>query len=118
MRLADLDAYFVGNWRREGHTRLASVEGAQGVAFQCPKCAEGKPRALDGGVRGAHYIICWFLNPRNAPQVPKDASPKPGRWTFSGDTIDTLSFTGPGAASVLLLAGCGWHGFVKNGEAA
>lgn len=30
--------------------------------------------------------------------------------------LSDLTFIGPGAASVLV-TGCGWHGFVKNGEA-
>jgi hypothetical protein len=122
MRLADLDATFLGNYTESptSYRQLDSVEGAQGVMFQCPKCAEGKERGEEDGrrfVRGAHSIICWFANPRNAPKVPDDASPKPGRWYFTGDSIDSLTFTGPGACSVLLTSGCGWHGFVKDGDA-
>lgn len=119
MRLTDLDARFIGGWHERGYSVLDSVEGAQGVMFQCPLCAEAcEPGEEDGRrfVHGAHYIICWFRNPRNAPRVPDDADPKPGRWNFEGDTIDALTFTGPEAASVLLTSGCRWHGFVRNGE--
>jgi hypothetical protein len=65
-------------------------------------------------------VICWFLNPRKGSPVPDDEVPGPGRWTREGETIDTLTL-GPGkngARSVLLTSGCGWHGFVTNGEAA
>lgn len=127
MRLRDLDAQFLGNWKPRlngvGPTYRGgvSIDKAQGIMFQCPKCAEGKPT---GGnqhrrfVRGAHYVLCWFANPRKASRVPDDAYPKPGRWNFEGTSIDDITFVGPGAASVLLTGGCGWHGFVKNGDAA
>ena len=130
MRLRDLDAEFVGEWTETSFRVLPGVEGAQGLLFQCPKCAEGKPR---GGrpsrsgdavipdrtwAEGAHYVLCWFANPRNAPAVPVEAFPKPGRWIFAGESIDDLTFIGPAAASVLLAAGCEWHGFVKDGAAA
>ncbi|MGE4191681.1 MAG: hypothetical protein AB7G12_17485 [Thermoanaerobaculia bacterium] len=128
MRLRDLDAEFVGRWRlesgREVYSRIGEqLEGAQGVSFQCPKCALGKEPGQEGGrrfVRGAHYVLCWFTNPRNATPVPDHATPVPGRWTV-GDSctgLDDLTFTGPAAASVLLSGpGCGWHGFIRNGEA-
>lgn len=115
MKLRDLRAYFVGQYDHEAGTmrHLDSVEGAQGIAFLCPKCFQE-----NGGSVGTHSVLCWFLNPRNAPPVPDEADPKPGRWEFSGDTIDDITFTGPAAASVLITSGCMWHGFVKNGEAA
>jgi hypothetical protein len=125
MRLRHLDAKFIGRYKSgaSGTTYRTDVgiAEAQGVMFQCPKCAIGKPT---GGnqhrrfVRGAHYVICWFRNPRNAQPVPDSADPKPGRWYFTGTSIDDLTFTGPGAMSVLLTGGCGWHGFVTNGNAS
>ena len=127
MRLRQLDAQFISGWHPGGYTRQATVEGAQGILFQCPLCAQGKEYGEEddpvighrGFYRGAHYVLCWFTNPRNAPRVPDDADPKPGRWTFEGDTVDTITFVGPAAASVLLTPpGCGWHGFVKNGDAS
>ncbi len=126
MRLLDLDAHFLGKYNEvdKSHYQLDSIENAQGVMFQCPKCSIGKEKSQetkDGKtrrfVKGAHYVICWFANPRNSPRVPDDASPGPGRWYFEGDSLDNLTFTGPGACSVLLTSGCGWHGFIKNGDA-
>jgi len=135
VKLRDLYAEFVGGYHgvdtghdHVGFSRLGDrvVDGVQGILFQCPKCAEGLERGEetdeDGTVRhfvrGAHSILCWFTNPVNAERVPDDADPKPGRWTFSGTSIDDITFIGPAAASVLLTGGCGWHGFVNNGEAA
>lgn len=128
MRLRDLDAEFVGEWTEKSYRRLPSIEGAQGVLFQCPKCAQGKEHGeeislADGEMRGhwkgAHYVLCWFTNPRNAPRVPDTAFPRPGRWTVVGNTIDDISFVpGPYSNSVLLTGtGCQWHGYVTNGAA-
>jgi hypothetical protein len=33
-------------------------------------------------------------------------------WRRTGDTFDTLTLT----PSILRIGGCGWHGFVTNGE--
>jgi hypothetical protein len=93
----------------------ATMADADGVMFQCPLCAQGKERGDAHGRRffiGAHYVICWFVG-----RVPDDVDPKPGRWNPSGTSLDDLTFVGPGAVSVLLTAGCGWHGFVKDGRA-
>lgn len=121
MRLSKLDTQFVGKWAEKSYHRLPNVEGAQGLLFQCPKCALGKETGEEDGrgfIIGAHYVLCWFTNPRNAPKVPDNADPKPGRWTFTGNTIDDISFVpGPYSNSVLLLGGCNWHGFVTNGDA-
>lgn len=117
MRLLELDAEFVGEYTSKTHRQLESVDGAQGVMFQCPHCAQGLKVGGDERrkwVEGAHYVLCWFANPRNALKVPDDAFPLPGRWTFTGETLDTLTLnpsvhvTGPG---------CGWHGWVKDGDA-
>lgn len=124
MKLTELDAHFLANYRTEDGATCydlhPTLDGAQGIIFQCPKCAEGKERGEENGrkfVRGAHRVVCWFGNPINGEPVPADASPLPGRWNPSGTGLDDLTFVGPGAASVLLTGGCGWHGFVRNGEA-
>jgi hypothetical protein len=116
MRLRDLDAEFLtilpdGTWMRIGE----KLEGAYGIRFQCPKCADGKEVVEEDGkrfVRGAHLVICWFVG-----KVLDDLDPKPGRWTPSGTGLDDLTFVPPGSVSVMLLGGCGWHGHIRNGEA-
>ena len=80
---------------------------AQGIMFICPKCFH------EDGAVGAHSVLCWFKN----RGVPDDEVPGPGRWNPSGTSLDDLTFVPPGAVSVLLTSGCGWHGFVRNGRA-
>lgn len=118
MNLAELEAKFVGDYHgRTGpadpttYRELSGVDGAQGVLFICPKC-------------GNHSVLCWFNNPRNAPAVPADAFPKPGRWTFSGETIETLTLEPSIDLSAITPdspespSRCYWHGWVKSGDAA
>jgi len=98
------------------------VEGAQGVMFQCPRCAQGKEIAEEEGrrfVRGAHYIRIFFSNPRGTEVAPPEVDNNP-RWEMSGTGIDDLTLqpsinldlpeNGPNS--------CKWHGWVKNGDAA
>ena len=117
MRLRQLEATFVRILRDEekigdevGHHVFREIgdrrDGADGVMFLCPKCF-----AANGGRVGTHCVICSFAH------VPQTVSPQPGRWEPAGAGLDDLTFTGPGAASVLLIGGCGWHGFLKNGDA-
>ena len=89
---------------------VAALADADGVWFLCPKCY-----AQNDGCVGTHAVICWFVG-----RVPDDVEPKPGRWTPTGTDLTDLTFV-PSAGrtqSVLLTAGCGWHGFVVNGDAA
>lgn len=87
-----------------------TLDQADGVWFLCPKCY-----SENGGVVGTHAVLCWFVG-----RVPDDVDPKPGRWTPAGTGLSDLTFVpSPGRSpSVLLTAGCGWHGFVTNGDAA
>jgi hypothetical protein len=119
MKLRDLDAAFLKYVSPSESRMVDSLAEADGVMFQCPKCAmECEPGEENGRrfFRGAHSVICWFVG-----KVPDDHNPKPGRWTPSGTGIDDLTFV-PGnperAVSVLLTGpGCGWHGHIRSGEA-
>ena len=124
MKLSDLNARLVARvapcaeMPNGGSRTVYSLAEADGVMFQCPQCAAGKPVVEEDGkrfVRGAHYIMCWFRG-----RVPDDVDPRPGRWTPSGTGLADLTFVPgepPMAISVLLTSGCCWHGFVRNGEA-
>lgn len=84
---------------REG---VATVAEADGVLFACPVCT---------AANHPHAVICWF----SGRGVPDTESPGPGRWSASGTTIADLTLS----PSVHLKgAPCGWHGWVKNGDAA
>ena len=90
MRLTDLDARFLKVTGDRTFQMVDLLAEADGIIFQCPKCAEGKERSEEEGrkfVRGAHSVICWFRG-----KVPDDLNPKPGRWTPSGTCLDDLTF--------------------------
>lgn len=90
--------------------RGVSMDEAQGIIFLCPKCF-----AANGGPVGTHSVICWS----RSRGVPDHETPGPGRWTFAGTSFEDLTLNGdpPGnARSVLLTAGCRWHGLITNGE--
>jgi hypothetical protein len=94
MKLADLEPYFLKiederTFRFEG----VSINEADGVWFECPKCRN-------------HSIRCW------QPHVPQAISPTGGRWPFSGSGLDDLTLT----PSISLESSCGAHFFVRNGE--
>jgi hypothetical protein len=117
MKLLDLDASFLKH-EGEGYRMVPTLAEADGVMFQCPRCAQGKEAGAEDGrrfVRGAHYVICWFVG-----KVADSVDPKPGRWTPQGTGLADLTFV-PGnpsrSVSVLLTSGCGWHGFIRDGEA-
>lgn len=88
-KLADLDACFLGTHGSDPRTGI-------GVQFECP-CGCDSPiyvafdRPLDGG-----------------PPLPGERC-----WTRTGDTIETLTLR----PSILRIGGCGWHGWVTDGEA-
>lgn len=106
-KLRDLDAEFLTLIDSKTMRRHDTLAEADGIIFLCPKCF-----ASNNGSVGTHSVICWFVG-----KVPDELDPKPGRWNPRGTGMDDLTFIGPGAASVLLTSGCGWHGFVKNGSA-
>lgn len=88
---------------------VESLAEADGVEFLCPKCFESNGNSAVG----THLVGCWFVG-----KVPDWIEPNPGRWNPSGSGLQDLTFVPPGAVSVFITGGCGWHGFVKNGDAA
>lgn len=121
MKLTELDASF-RRWlapgyvasdgdvlAHGGHAEVKTLGEADGVMFLCPKCFNKNQGAI-----GTHRVICWFVG-----KVPDDLRPGPGRWTPVGASLDDLTFVprGERSQSVLLLGGCGWHGFVTDGGA-
>jgi len=109
MKLADLDPQFVVIKEPGRLYRLTDVLDdpghgrAQGIQFLCPACF-----VANGGSYGTHAVRCWF----RGHSVPDDEKPGPARWAMSGTGLADLTLT----PSVLLLGGCGWHGFVTSGS--
>lgn len=108
-RLVDLEARLVrySAGPPEIYTTVDNLADADGMWFLCPKCW-----ADNGGPVGTHSVLCWFVG-----RVADDVDPRPGRWVPAGTGLGDVTFVGPAAASVMLLGGCGWHGFVKQGAA-
>lgn len=115
MKLRDLDASFCSkvDFNTGNFYEQESIDGAQGVMFDCPLCHR-------------HSVICWFKNPCNAPIVPADMQPGPGRWEASGASLDDLTLDPSVNLDVprteeqkrLYPNTCLWHGWVRNGDAA
>lgn len=107
--LKDLEATFLKHNSDGSSSLVKTLAEADGILFLCPKCFQ-----TNGGNAGTHSVICWFVG-----KVPDNLDPKPGRWQPTGTDLDDLSFVpSPGhSPSVLLTAGCHWHGFIKNGSA-
>ena len=108
LKLAVLEAKFLKYEKRpdgEYLVKVDSIQEAQGVQFLCPKCW-----TANKGSVGTHSVICWN------PTVPPEVNPKPGRWSLVGTGLSDLTRVA-GSSSILLTAGCRWHGFLRNGEA-
>jgi hypothetical protein len=111
--LLELDAEFVTYHKSEtgqvSHGKVDKIEDAQGVMFLCPLCWR-----TNNGPRGTHMVLCWD----GERGVPADAFPFPGRWKMVGTGLHDLTLdASPGKTrSVLLTAGCRWHGFVTDGD--
>lgn len=101
MKLTDLEPEFT-KWISDTRSqRVDSLAEADGLWFLCPKCVHER------GDTRVHMVLCW------QPYVPQTTSPKPGRWTMTGTGFEDLTLS----PSVHLSGeGCGWHGFVRNGE--
>lgn len=104
MKLAELNARLMKLNPDNSMHQVETVADADGVLFLCPKCYRE-----NNGPAGTHSIMCWFS------KVPVDRPVGNGRWNPVGHDINDLTFVGPGAFSILLLSGCGWHGFIKDG---
>lgn len=105
MRLTELEPSFLRITDERTEHRIDNIEDAQGILFLCPKCfVENKGRV------GTHSVVCWFKD----RGVPDDRTPGPGRWDVVATEYEDLTLS----PSVHLSGpGCGWHGWIQNGEA-
>jgi len=109
VKLTDLDPEFV-RATKNGFQEVDSIDDAQGIRFLCPACF-----VSNNGPIGTHLILCWS----RSRGTPEDRIPLPGRWKIEGTGFNdlTLNADPPSRSrSVLLTSGCGWHGFITNGE--
>ena len=95
MKLTDLEPQLTRIAGPDRYEDVTTLQNAQGLMFECP-C-------------GGHSVLVWFRD----RGVPGSERPGPGRWQVSGSGYSDLTLS----PSVHLTgAGCGWHGFVTNGE--
>lgn len=106
----ELSPKFIKSNSEGGWRAVDSADDADGVMFLCPLCYQ-----RNGGSVGTHQVVIWDLT---VPISPLFSGP--GRWALEGETLGSLSLSpaAPGRAhSVHLQGGCGWHGYVTNGQA-
>lgn len=77
-------------------TTVENIDDAHGIWFDCPICSKG-------GTQPSHGILVWFAE----RDVPPHLRPEP-RWRVQGSSFDDLVLS----PSILLIGGCGWHGFI------
>lgn len=105
MKLTDLHPQFLGAggegiYKSDG-TPAAKREGV-GILMDCPcgQCDE------------FHQLYVPFDNPLDGGPPLEPGHP---RWHRTGDTFETLTLT-PSILRSRDKGGCGWHGFITNGE--
>ena len=86
---------------------------AQGLCFLCPKCfLEAEKVRAAGGRMGVHSVEISFAGRGLQDDQGMRNKDGPVRWQVSGTGFDDLTVT----PSILVLTGCGYHGFITNGE--
>lgn len=106
VRLTELEPQFLKRIDDNNFREVSSIADADGVMFVCPLCFEnnGKNRV------GVHSVLCWN------PNVPQTTDPVPGRWNLVGTGYEDLTLQAGSSSIHLTGEGCGWHGFIRNGE--
>ena len=92
---------------REHRIDVDTLAEAQGIRFLCPLCFK-----KNCGVVGTHGVDVSFSG-RGVPDGAgsHNAAGLPSRWGVTGASFEDLTMT-----PSILTSGCGWHGFVNNGE--
>jgi hypothetical protein len=92
---------------REYKNFLPSISGAEGIIFLCPKCFIEK-----NGKVGVHSCEVTFKGQVADEVGTHNKEGNPVRWDVSGDKMENLTIN----PSILLDGGCGWHGWIKDGQ--
>jgi hypothetical protein len=106
MRLADLNPEFVYTKPRGWGSRRVGV----GVAFDCP-CGRREHRDSHGDSDRRVYVP--FAN--HLGGLPGQSDRYNVVWQRTGETFDTLTLE-PSIHRSVVYGGCGWHGFIRDGE--
>ena len=105
MRLTDLHPQFIG----AGGEGIYNADGSPaperfGIGIMCT-CPCGNCDEL-------RDLYVPFTNPLDGGPLVNDGH---ATWQRTGDTFDTLTLT-PSILRSIDKGGCGWHGFITNGE--
>ena len=77
-----------------------------GISFRCPCGTHPRDEEYD-----TDRCVILLENPLDG-QGRFDATTPGHYWTRTGETFETISLT----PSIQRVGGCGWHGFITNGE--
>lgn len=105
MRLTDLDPRFLHYNHDDSWQELQSVERAQGIIFDCPKCTGIKSHSIAVSFAGRGVLD---------HQGSHNSKGKPSRWVVSGTHFADLTLH-PSIDLTRSLPDC-WHGHITNGE--
>lgn len=113
MRLTELDPRWVGaggegvyNQAPDGTLIPATERHGVGITFICPCGTHPRDAEYD-----TDRCCILFNNPLDGGGK-FDATAEGHYWTRVGETFEALTLT----PSIQRVGGCGWHGFITNGE--
>ncbi len=106
MKLTELEPILLKRINDKTHQTVGVLSDADGIMFLCPKCF-----AANKGRGGTHNIICWFNG-----RVLTPMNPLTKQWNPSGSNWKAFGFDPSGEQGIKVNGGCGWQGFIENGE--
>jgi len=106
IKLTELEPQFLKRIDDTHFQNVDSISDADGVMFVCPLCFENNGKSNIG----VHSVLCWN------PSVPQTTEPVPGRWNLLGTGYGDLTLQAGSSSIHLTGEGCGWHGFIRNGD--
>lgn len=99
MRLTDLNPGWVGH----GGEGTSNADGSPipyraqvGIAFDCPCGCDSR----------------CYIGFKNPPDGGPPCDVRDVNWQRQGDTFETITLS----PSIQRIGGCGWHGWIQNGE--
>lgn len=105
MKLIELDPRFLHYNHDDSWQEFPTLEQAQGIIFDCPKCTGEKSHSVAVSFRDRGVLD---------HQGSHDSEGKPSRWQVSGTGFHDLTLQ-PSIDLTHSLPDC-WHGFITAGE--
>jgi hypothetical protein len=100
-----------GGFEVDAIATVATLQEAQGVWFDCPKCYQESVQRNEPGI-GVHGVLIWFAGRGVPDRLGKNKDGQTVRWNVveTSTSLNDLSLT----PSILQQSGCQWHGFVGS----